>query len=250
MSKSVKPYTWRPDLPDHRDYIYASKKITVPVAVDMRASCPPVYDQGQLGSCTGNAIAAAMEYAHHAETGVFLTPSRLFIYYNERALEGTIHYDAGAQIRDGIKTVVAQGVCLEKTWPYNIARFTQRPPAKAYREGLGFQAVSYARVPRDLATMKNCLASKTPFVFGFSVYDAFESDAVASSGILNMPGPDEKMLGGHAVLCVGYDDGTQRFIVRNSWGTSWGQAGYFTMPYAYLLNENLADDFWSIKFTE
>jgi C1A family cysteine protease len=95
--------------------------------------------------------------------------------------------------------------------------------------------------------LKGCIASGYPFVFGFTVYDAFESQEVAKTGVLNMPGPKEKVQGGHAVLAVGYDDATQRFAVRNSWGKDWGIKGYFTIPYSYLTTTNLADDFWTIR---
>jgi C1A family cysteine protease len=94
--------------------------------------------------------------------------------------------------------------------------------------------------------MKGCLAAGYPFVFGFTVYESFESDAVAKTGVVEMPAPSEKVLGGHAVVAVGYDDSTQRFIVRNSWGPGWGMGGYFTIPYAYLTDSNLADDFWTV----
>jgi len=87
-------------------------------------------------------------------------------------------------------------------------------------------------------------------VFGFSVYESFESDAVAKSGVLDLPAPGEKQVGGHAVVGVGYDDATKRILVRNSWGPAWGQAGYFTMPYDYVNNRNLSDDFWSIRRAE
>jgi len=254
-SVSKKNYGWHPDLPDHRDHIFAAapiRKDLLPTKIDLRGTCPPVYDQGQLGSCTGNAIAGAYAFAKAKETGgtTFMTPSRLFIYYNERAMEHTIKQDAGAQIRDGIKTVVKSGVCTEKTWPYVITAFKKKPSAAAFKEGLLNQAVSYARVPQTLEAMKTCLASGFPVVFGFSVYEAFESAEVAKSGVLNLPTASEQCLGGHAVLCVGFDDASQRFIVRNSWGASWGQSGYFTMPYAYLLNSNLADDLWTIRTVE
>ena len=98
--------------------------------------------------------------------------------------------------------------------------------------------------------MKACLASGYPFVFGFTVYESFESDAVAQSGHAPMPGPGEKVLGGHAVMAVGYDDSQQWFIIRNSWGTEWGMEGYFTLPYDYLANDNLSDDFWTIRIVQ
>ena len=110
-----------------------------------------------------------------------------------------------------------------------------------------FRAVSYQRVDRTLSQMKGCLADGFPFVFGFTVYDSFESAQVARTGALQMPKPREGVVGGHAVLAVGYDDKSERFTVRNSWGTSWGKRGYFTMPYSYLLTDNLSDDFWTIR---
>ena len=107
--------------------------------------------------------------------------------------------------------------------------------------------MQYQRVTQVLLQMKGCLASGFPFVYGFTVYESFESDAVAKTGVVPMPAPTEKVLGGHAVVAVGYDDSTQRFIVRNSWGPGWGMGGYFTIPYAYLTDSNLADDFWTVR---
>jgi C1A family cysteine protease len=107
--------------------------------------------------------------------------------------------------------------------------------------------VQYARVAQDAGQMKACLAAGYPFVFGFTVYESFEGDAVANSGVLQMPGDSEAQVGGHAVMAVGYSDSTQRFLVRNSWGSGWGVGGYFTIPYAYLTDANLADDFWVIR---
>lgn len=249
-------YGWHPDVPDHRDHLYAAplhQLPPLPPSVDLRPQCPPVYDQGQLGSCTGNAIAGAFAFAKFKETAnakTFISPSRLFIYFNERVVEHTVASDSGAQIRDGIKTVVDKGVCSETTWPYNVAKFRTRPPKAAYKEALTEQAISYQRVAQALTQMKGCLAEGYPFVMGFTVYESFESAEVAQSGVLNMPASGEQSLGGHAVCCVGYDDSQQRFIIRNSWGPGWGQSGYFTMPYAYLIDPNLADDLWTIRTVE
>jgi len=203
---------------------------------------------GRLGSCTANAIAAAIEFDQRKEKlAAPFTPSRLFIYYNERALEGTVSTDSGAMIRDGIKCVAQQGVCAEPMWPYVEQKFADRPSAPCYVAGKLHPAVSYQRVAQAVAQMKACLAAGYPFVFGFTVYESFESDAVAHSGVAAMPGAGETVLGGHAVMAAGYDDASGRFLVRNSWGAAWGMGGYFTLPYAYLANANLADDFWTIR---
>jgi len=174
-------------------------------------------------------------------------PSRLFIYYNERVIENTVQTDSGAQVRDGMKTVHTQGVCPETTWPYVISEFAQKPYESCYKDALTHLSTSYKRVARNIDQMKACLADGYPFILGFTAYQSFESALVAQTGIMNMPGPKETVVGGHAVLAVGYDDAQSRFIVRNSWGADWGMAGYFTMPYAYLLNEQLSSDFWTIR---
>jgi C1A family cysteine protease len=174
-------------------------------------------------------------------------PSRLFIYYNERVIEGTVTSDSGAQIRDGIKTINKQGVCPEADWPYDIAKFAVKPPASAYQVAAKNESVNYQRISRMLAQMKGCLAEGYPWAFGFTVYSSFESQTVAQTGMVPIPSPGEQVMGGHAVLCVGYDDSQQRFIARNSWGPGWGIKGYFMMPYAYLLDENLSDDFWRVR---
>jgi C1A family cysteine protease len=251
MPYKIKHLGWTPDLPDARDHLYAAPMGVMgalPPSVDLRSKFPACYDQGQLGSCTGNAIAGAVQFERRKQLlSPDFTPSRLFIYYNERVIEGTVGTDAGAQIRDGIKSVAKQGVCDEKTWPYVIGKFTNKPSAAAYKEAAKYTATSYSRVTRTLNQMKGCLASGFPFVFGFTVYDSFESAAVAKSGKVSMPKPGEAVVGGHAVLAVGYNDKQDRFIVRNSWGGGWGQKGYFTMPYTYLTDPNLSDDFWTIR---
>jgi len=242
-------YGWIPDLPDHRDHIYGAPLpvlAALPPSVDLRAACPKVYDQGQLGSCTANAIAAAFEFDLAKQALADFMPSRLFIYYNERRIEGTVDSDSGAMIRDGIKSVSKQGVCAEDTWPYDIAKFADEPGGQAYAQARGHRVLSYQRIPQVLNQMRGCLAHGYPFVFGFQVYESFESKEVAQTGVAPLPGTTEQALGGHAVLCVGYDDASARFLVRNSWGTGWGMDGYFTLPYTYLTERNLASDFWAI----
>lgn len=244
-------YGWLPDLPDARDYDYAAPLIRfprgLPSAVDLRSECPPVYDQGQLGSCTANAIGGAIEFDQRKQGTKEFVPSRLFIYYNERVMEDTVNQDAGAQIRDGIKSVVKLGAPPESDWPYDIAKFTQKPPQQAYQDAIQDLVASYARVTQSLGQMQGCLASGYPFVFGFTVYESFESEAVASTGIVPMPASGERAVGGHAVVAVGYDDTKRTFIVRNSWGADWGDKGYFYMPYEYLLTSDYADDFWTVR---
>jgi C1A family cysteine protease len=256
-------YGWVPDLPDARDYLYSARSITLaalPQSADLRSGCPPVYDQGRIGSCTANAIGAAFEFTlKKLNLGDFM-PSRLFIYYNERAMEGHVGFDSGAQIRDGVKSVATLGVCPETDWPYDDTPATsdggpfppgapdgEQPPPKCYAEALNNRATTYRRVTQSLDQMRGCLAAGYPFVFGFTVYESFESQQVASTGVASMPQPNEQVLGGHAVLAVGYDDASQTFLVRNSWGAGWGQAGYFTLPYAYLTTRGLASDFWTLQ---
>jgi C1A family cysteine protease len=255
-------YGWKPDLPDHRDFYYAVAPpiaAALPAKIDLRPQCPPVYDQGQIGSCTANAIAGAVEFDQKKQGLPEFTPSRLFIYYNERVMEGTSpSVDSGAQIRDGVKSVAAQGVCKETSWPYDdtnqnpnpcpTCKYAHKPTPKCYTEAAKHKIKVYQRLNNAiLSQLKGCLASGYPFIFGFTVYQSFESQQVAQTGMVPMPGPHESVVGGHAVDAVGYDDSTQHFIVRNSWGTGWGLQGYCMMPYAYLTNTSLADDFWTIQ---
>lgn len=242
-------YGWVPDVPDQRDLLYGAVRpapLVLPPHIDLRPTCPSVENQGNLGSCTGNALAGAIEFLERKDGVPFVDASRLFIYYNERAVEGTIKSDAGAMIRDGIKVLKNQGVCSETRWPYIISKFAMKPSAACYTEALKRQITSYHRI-LTLSDMRTCLAEGFPFVFGFTVYESFESQEVASTGIVHMPQSNERSLGGHAVLAVGYDDAEKRFIVRNSWGTDWGQKGYFTIQYEYLANPNLADDLWTVR---
>lgn len=242
----IRGYGWVPDRPDQRDYLYSAIRpvVRLPKKVDLKVFCSDVENQGMLGSCTANALAGNLEYLDHKIDDVYTDVSRLFIYYNERVLIDTVDYDSGATLRDGIKTLRKQGACWERTWPYLIERFTQKPPKKCYIEAKEHCIESYHRIG-TLSEMLTCLAEGFPFVFGFTVYESFESQKVARTGIANMPGKKEKVLGGHAVLAVGYNQKDKIFLVRNSWGGDWGMDGYFTMPYEYL--ETLAADFWTIR---
>ncbi|WP_082993210.1 C1 family peptidase [Mycobacterium sp. 1245111.1] len=254
----VRGYGWRPQLPDARDRMYARRLGNLPPAADLRPSMPPVYDQGQLGSCTGNAIAGAMEYERDRQGLPDFIPSRLFVYYNERALEGTVSSDSGAVIRDGIKVVNTQGVCPETLWPYDIGMFTVKPPQRCYVAATKDKAVQYESI-QTLGELKDAIASNFAVVFGFTVYESFESQAVAQTGVMPLPKKGESVVGGHAVLAVGYSDAKSHVIVRNSWGASWGDQGYFYMPYQYLTGSkvssdtslvshaHLASDFWAIQ---
>jgi C1A family cysteine protease len=245
-------YGWVPDVPDQRDYLYGAVHpvpATLPRRIDLRPGCSTVENQGNLGSCTGNALAGAVEFLERKDGVRFEDASRLFIYYNERVIEGSVKSDSGAMLRDGIKTLQKQGVCSEKRWPYIVSKFATKPPTSCYKEGLNHQITSYRRII-TLDDMRTCLAEGFPFVFGFTVYESFETQEVARTGIVSMPKPEERAVGGHAVLAVGYDDTARRFIVRNSWGADWGQKGYFTMPYDYCADRNLSDDFWTIRSVE
>jgi C1A family cysteine protease len=242
-------YGWVPDLPDQRDYLYSAARPfppAIPPRIDLRYFCSKVEDQGNLGSCTAHALVGALEYLEKKDKAPCADLSRLFLYYNERVIKHTVRADSGAMLRDGIKTLAKQGVCPETMWPYVVSRFTKKPSAPCYKEASDHQITSYRRI-LTLDEMRTCLAEGFPFVFGFTAYESFEAPRVAKTGLVDMPQPREGSVGGHAVLAVGYDDAAKRFIVRNSWGTKWGIKGYFTMPYAYLADRNLSDDFWTIR---
>lgn len=245
---------WLPDTPDHRDYMLTLPPMVeeLPTKVDLRANDGPIFNQGSLGSCTGNATAGAYMHNLKKQNAATFVPSRLFIYYQGRKALCTTKQDSGAMLRDCIKSVHQDGVCSEETWPYDITQFTKKPLRKVYREARNHQSISYSRVPRTLDSFKSCLASGLPFVFGFAVYESFMTREMARTGMMPLPAKSEKSYGGHAVLCVGYDDNIEggKFIVKNSWGDKWGDKGYFYMPYTYLTGHGLSDDFWVIQTIE
>ncbi|HXB14022.1 MAG TPA: C1 family peptidase [Bacteroidia bacterium] len=239
-------YGWRPQHPDIRDHQFTlENQPPLPISVDLRPQDTPIYDQGELGSCTGNAISGAIAFDLKKQKIGLFVPSRLYIYYNEREREGTVNQDAGAIIRDGIKTIASNGACDENVWPYDISKFNVKPSAAAYASGHKTKGVKYAAVNQDVNSIKQTLAAGYPIVFGFTAYPEFELPGVAQTGVLPMPTGNEAPVGGHAVIAVGYH---QDYItVRNSWGVNWGDKGYFYMPVAYITNPNLASDLWVIE---
>ena len=244
-------FGWVRDEPDDRDHRFVAPLEILrdlPRSVDLRPRLPPAYNQLQINSCTANAIAAALEF-DEIRQGVSkpLTPSRLFIYYNERAMEGSVGKDGGARIRDGIKAISKQGDCPEELWPYYKRNLNARPPRECYSRARHYKAVEYQRMTHKIEELKSCLASGYPFVFGFKVFESFQEEGIKKTGHLDMPKRPEKFIGLHAVLAVGYEDSKRWFISRNSWGDKWGMQGYFTMPYEYLTSPELAHDFWTIR---
>jgi C1A family cysteine protease len=265
MPRRIRRYGWKPDFPDQRDQFFtASRGIqqALPPNFDLTVVDPrinfPIYDQGQIGSCTANALAAAVQY-DRIKLGLApdFVPARLFIYYNERGIENTIPIDSGAYLRDGMKTLQNQGVCPESDWPYvptppladggpfpvGSPPATQ-PPQRAYNDAANYTIVSYQAVQQNLSQLQATLVSGFPFVFGFSVYQSW---ADTDSTIIPLPSNDDAVVGGHAVLVVAYDNATGLFKFRNSWGPGEGENGYFYMPYAYITNPSLANDFWVIN---
>jgi len=245
--KTKRIYPVKRQLIDERDYqlmsilnVHATVKL--PKMIDLRNLCPHVFDQGQLGSCTANAGVAAREMLNKLP----VTLSRLFQYYNERLIENDITKDGGAQMRDIGNAITTYGICLESTCPYDITKFENKPSPQAYTEALAYKIISYYSVP-DLNGIKQVLALKQqPVLIGIDVYSSFESATVAKTGIVPLPKKSESMLGGHAICAVGYDDTKKWLICRNSWGETWGDKGYFYLPYTYV-SKKYAYDFWCLQ---
>jgi C1A family cysteine protease len=239
---------WHPGLPKFGSAQYIPQVATLPVSVDLRPNCPAVYDQGQLGSCTANAVGGLAQFLMMKEQHTSFVPSRLAIYYWERVIENSVSQDSGASISDSLAVVSNTGCPHESLWWYNINKFAVRPNNKVVADANKHKITSAMQVNNtSLATMQSCLSSGFPITIGFTVYSSFESSQVARTGIVPMPNSHEQILGGHAVLIVGYDNTRNWFIVRNSWGAGWGAAGYFYMPYQYFTNSNLASDAWTAR---
>lgn len=226
--------------------------------IDLRKAykMPTIINQGNLGSCTGCAFAYMFNYIEIKQMNkLIIKPSPLYIYYNERVLRDTINYDSGAEIYDGIVAIRNHGVCDITRWPYNAQKFKIKPSIQSYAQGKLFKSVTSSNINQNIDDLKNVLNNNLIFVFGFLVYESFETINVEKTGMVPFPDiNNEKILGGHAVVCVGYDDKKRSlegvdgmFICANSWGTKWGEGGYFYFPYSYMTNSELAGDFWTIS---
>jgi C1A family cysteine protease len=237
---------WKPDKLDNRDYKYQITPKITPNIVDLRSYCSPVEHQGNLGSCTGQAIAGAIELINK-RNGKYNDISRLFIYYYERLLIGTVNFDSGAYIRDGIKVTNHYGASLESYWPYDVKKYRLEPVTEAKNDALTRKVTRYERITSFDGCI-DALSNGYPIVMGFHVYESFMSPSVAKTGIMPYPNTrKEKLLGGHAVLLVGYDKKRKVFIARNSWGDRWGDKGYFYMPFNVVTNTSMSSDYWIIK---
>lgn len=240
-------YGCRRDTKDFRDHKFTPAAVRLPASVDLRGHCPPVMDQSSLGSCTAHGITGALRYEMIRAMGRDVALSRLQLYYDERAIEGTIASDAGAEIRDGIKSAAKKGVGHETLWPYNLRKFKTRPADAVYKDALKFRALEYARVEVSAQALKSAIASGHTPVIGVTLYGSFESDDVAKSGMVPMPGKREKAVGGHCLYVVGYGQKPGYFTVRNSWAADWGAGGDCFFPEAYLGSAQLGSDYWVIR---
>jgi C1A family cysteine protease len=267
-SKLGKVYNYKRDSLDLRDEFYGEEDNqsvlhaeldSLPSQADLRPLCSPVFDQGQVGSCTGNAAAGAFEFlqlkelrelsvgAEEFDPKKYEPASRLFIYYNERRMDNDTQEDAGATLRDAVKSLLYYGACPESMWPYVESKAFTKPTDAAYEDALSHRISKYYRFA-DFEHIKHSLSAGYPVIFGITLFESFESAEVAQTGLVPMPKVGrESVLGGHAVMIVGYDDTKQHVIVRNSWGTGWGDKGYFYLPYAYVQNPELASDFWTLR---
>jgi C1A family cysteine protease len=238
-------FGWKRDKPDARDKLVAlTRKRGVDISnVDLRTTqfLPSVYDQGDTSSCTAQAIAAAVEYDRRKQNISDFPPSRLFIYWNERAIENDTHNDDGAQIRDGLVSLNTKGVCPEPLWPFDASKITTVPPKETYGAAYPYKIKKYERAV-DSKGIFAALSQQIPVIFGIEVFDNFMGDDVAKTG--QVPMPKGALVGGHAMLIVGAKD--DKFIVRNSWGEGWGDKGYCYIPQSYINNPNLSSDMWII----
>ena len=268
---------WLPDYPDFRDYtvehdsvnamlakVGAAKplKAGLPVTADLRPWCPPIENQGSLGSCTANAGVAMVEYFERRAFGKHVDASRLFLY---KATRNMLHWtgDTGAFLRSTMGAMSIFGVPPEEYWPYIEADYEKEPSAFCYAFAQNYQSISYYRLDPSgtikttlLSQIKTNLAGGLPSMFGFTVYNSYTQGS--TTGKLPYPTSGEKIVGGHAIIAVGYDDNMKiknanpgavetkgALLIRNSWGTGWGMAGYGWLPYDYVL-KGLATDWWSL----
>lgn len=238
---SVSPLDWK-----YRPHPSVVRRL--PAVVDLRRHCPPVYDQLHLNSCSANAIAAALRYNELKEGRPDVpSPSRLFIYYNERVLAGVVGTNSPVALRDGYRTITKIGACPEAMWPYQVRRFRRAPTPPCFHAAHRHRAIAYYRLRRALVDMRACLAQRFPFVMAIAVHQSMMARAVKQTGVVPLPGRRDRLRGGHAILIVGYHHAKRLLIFRNSWGAGWGDHGYGYLPYTFIASPDLAWDFWTMR---
>lgn len=231
----------KPSKPDSRDLVYLPTSISLPDSIDLREYDSRIEQQGQLGSCTANAITSGYEVlVNILYPESFKELSRLYVYYHSRMFADYLDKDAGSYIRDGLKSIKNYGVCTEELWPYYVEDFDKQPQPKCYLDASKRKITSY-NVLFTNDEIKEVLAAKKPVVLGMEIFYDFTT--------VNKDNPNIKMpvtyafsLGNHAVLVMGYDDSTSSFLIKNSYGVDWGDKGYAWLPYDYV--ENFSVEKW------
>lgn len=242
---------WIPDLPDKRDRAFVPRITAatkpLPAEVHLHGRCPPIWNQGNIGSCVAHGTCRAFVVEHLERNKAGFMPSRLQLYYDARAVRGWEKQDTGCYIRDAIKCLAKTGVGSESLWPYTPQKYAQKPPPAVYADAKSHQALEYLRIDNTRVNdIKQALADGNLVVFGITCYDSMFSAATKRTGIITMPTGSER--GGHCMALTGYKDDT--FEGHNSWGTAWGKGGAFTIPAAYLTDPDLAADFWTLRKVE
>lgn len=255
----IRILNWVPSLPTRLENVHramvreVAPRTLAPIYMTLIAELPPVRDQGQLGSCTAFSaeapIAVAQSYAKRPNP---INPSPLFLYYNERRLNGTIGSDSGAAISDIFRATNLYGICDESLWPYDITKFEDEPPQSVYDTAGGERAHIYAPIPQLKDNLIGCIHHGFPIDFGITVYSSFMS---ATDGNIPMPASGDTVEGGHAIDLVGYNEASVEndgipplsFVFRNSWSEQWGARGYGFLPFDYVLDPQYASDFWMIR---
>ncbi len=246
-------FGWKPSPPDKRDLHYAPPAAlaaaALPAAVDLRPLCPPIYDQGPIGSCTANALMAQIACEEKRTGKPVINGSRLFNYYFSRVAERSQGFDAGAYPRDCLAVARNLGFPPENAWPYEPARVLDAPGKPVEQIALKHKVLKFAALANQKKrTLQKCLVDGHPFTFGFTVMSSFETPEVARTGLVPMPTGNDYVMGGHDVLCVGYE--ARGWLVRNSWGQGWGMGGYCIFPYPYLTTVGFCTDMWMIQSTQ
>lgn len=266
----VRGIGWVPDIPDHRDYAFESGALDEALKKaprGMRALksdgaeprghhydnidfCPPVEDQGEIGSCTAHSVVGMMEYMMLRAGVRHFNLSRLFLYKVTRKLLGWTG-DTGAYLRTTLQAAANFGVPPEKHWPYDVENYEEEPEAFHYSFAQNFQSLNYTRLDSSgtgkeiRKRLKRCLKAGLVAAFGFPVYSSM------GDGEVPFPSDNDTLEGGHAVLAVGYDDdykvGNDKGVIvfQNSWSDYWGYGGFGYIPYRYF-DEELANDIWTV----